>query len=206
MDGAGAVIVEGKPGEGGLLGAHLACTPGPGTALMAPDLGTPPSPPGERKPPELMFDGKEVFRHAVPGMVKASHAALAKAAIAIDSIDLLIPHQANLRIIDAVGKKLPLSPDKVVTNLQRYGNTSAASIPIAMCDALETGMIQPEATILMAAFGAGLTSAAAVMRWGNSVTAAAESAVELPACHQTAREIIQPALEFQQAYHATNPA
>jgi 3-oxoacyl-[acyl-carrier-protein] synthase-3 len=202
-DGAGAVVVELQPGDAGLISAELACDPRPGAALMATDLGTPPSPPGPRKPFNLQFDGREVFRHAVPGMVNASRAAMTKAGITVADIDLLVPHQANLRIIEAVGKKLPIADDKVATNLQHYGNTSAASIPIALCEAIEAGRVAPGATILLTAFGAGLTSAAAVLRWGERTTPLQESAAELPACAQTARALIEPARQFHAAYHAS---
>jgi 3-oxoacyl-[acyl-carrier-protein] synthase-3 len=204
-DGAGAVVLERADqsnGQTGLLGAYLACNPVPGEALMATDLGTPPSPPGPRKPFNLQFDGREVFRHAVPGMVNASLRALERAGLSVDDVDLLVPHQANLRIVEAVGKKLPFDAAKVVTNLQRYGNTSAASIPIALCEAIEEGRVDPGATLLIAAFGAGLTSAAAVIGWGQRVTPKAAAEAELPACNETARQLIDPALDFQRAWHA----
>lgn len=208
-DGAGAVVLERSASESapaGILGAYLACDPVPGDALMATDLGTPPSPPGPRKPFNLQFDGREVFKHAVPGMVKASQHALERAGLGIEDVDLLVPHQANLRIVEAVGKKLQFDAANVVTNLQRYGNTSAASIPIALCEALEGGRVSPGATVLMAAFGAGLTSAAAVIRWGERVQALGTTDADLQPCNLTAREIIDPALQFQRSWHADDQA
>lgn len=202
-DGAGAVVLEATDGTAGFLGAYLACDPVPGDSLMATDLGTPPSPPNPPKPFDLHFDGREVFRHAVPGMVSASHAALSSAGINIDAISLLVPHQANMRIVEAVGRKLPISADRVVTNMYHYGNTSAASIPIALCEAAETGRVDSGANLLLAAFGAGLTSAAAVIRWGERTVALGKTSAELPANHCSARELIQPALTFQENYHHT---
>jgi len=200
-DGAGAVVIEAKEGASHFAGAHLACDPRAGDALMATNLGTPPSPPEPPSPFNLQFDGREVFRHAVPGMVTASHKALTRANLEIEAIDLLVPHQANLRIVEAVGKKLPIEAAKVFTNLQRYGNTSAASIPIALCEAIEANRVAPGANILMAAFGAGLTSAAAVVRWGERIDPLSNAKAELPVCEKSARELIQPALEFQQSWH-----
>lgn len=207
-DGAGAVVLEaGKAGAAtGVVGAYLACDPEPGEALMAMDLGTPPSPPAPPKPFDLRFDGREVFRHAVPGMANASHQALDRAEVGIAEIDLLVPHQANLRIVEAVGKKLPIDKNKVFTNLQHYGNTSAASIPIALCEAVESGAVAAQSTILMAAFGAGLTSAAAVVNWGQRVLPADVSAADLVPCDQTARQLIDPALKFQRGYHDAHQA
>ncbi len=200
-DGAAAVVVEpGKTGQG-MLGAFLACDPVPGESLMVGDLGN--AAPHERQtgPYDLHFDGREVFRNAVPGMVKAGHTALQRAGLSLDDVDLLIPHQANLRIIEAVGKKLPMDSARVFTNLQHYGNTSAASIPLALCEALEKGRIKAGANLLFTAFGAGLTSAAAVLRWGERIEALGKSERHLPACDLTAMELLQPSLEFQRRWH-----
>jgi 3-oxoacyl-[acyl-carrier-protein] synthase-3 len=196
-DGAGAVVVE--AGSGGILAAHLACNPEPGQALMSPDFGAPRYPLGKRKHPTLWFDGREVFRHAVPGMIKASKLALAKTALELDDIDLVIPHQANLRIVEAIAKKLKLDDQRVFTNLQHYGNTSAASIPIALTEALEQGRINPGDHLLLPAFGAGLTSAAAVLKWGDRNEPIDQSATTLAPCTDTALQLIAPALAFQRA-------
>ncbi len=198
-DGAGAVVVEAGSDEGasGILAAHLACNPEPGEALMSPNFGAPRYPLGPRKHPTIMFDGREVFRHAVPGMIKASQIALQKAGLTIEDIDLVIPHQANLRIIDSIAKKLKLPPEKVFTNLQHYGNTSAASIPIALTEALEQGRVGPGTRLLLPAFGAGLTSAAVIVEWGERVEPLKRCLTELPECRETALELIRPALEFQ---------
>jgi len=204
-DGAAAVVVEPGTPEQGVLGAYLACDPEPGEALMVGDLGN--AAPHERRctPYELHFDGREVFRNAVPGMVKAGHTALQRAGLSLDDIDLLIPHQANLRIVEAVGKKLPMEPARVFTNLQHYGNTSAASIPLALCEALEQGRIGSAAKLLFTAFGAGLTSAAVVLGWGERTEALGKSERQLPACHLSAVELLQPSLDFQRRWHREHP-
>lgn len=200
-DGAGAVVVEAGPSGEGVLGAFLACDPVPGESLMVADLGNTPAHQRSSSPYDLNFDGREVFRHAVPGMVSASHRALARSGLSIADIDLLVPHQANLRIVEAVGKKLPIDPAKVFTNLQRYGNTSAASIPLALTEALEAGRVAPGDRLLFTAFGAGLTSAAVVVKWGERTEPLATSDRELPPCGQSAMELVAPALNFQRQWH-----
>lgn len=204
-DGAAAVVVEaGAPGQG-VIGAHLACDPEPGESLMVGDLGN--AAPHQRRstPYDLRFDGREVFRNAVPGMIRAGHAALQRAGLSLDDIDLLIPHQANLRIIEAVGKKFPIEADRVFTNLQKYGNTSSASIPLAMCEALEEGRIAAGAKLLCTAFGAGLTSAAVALSWGERTEALEHSERALPECGLSALELLQPSLDFQRRWHSEHP-
>jgi 3-oxoacyl-[acyl-carrier-protein] synthase-3 len=98
-------------------------------------------------------------------MEEAAHEALQANGLGIDDLDLLIPHQANRRIIDAIGRRLGLSEDRVFVNLQRYGNTSAASIPIALDEANRTGRIKDGNLVLFDAFGGGLTWASALVRW-----------------------------------------
>ena len=102
-------------------------------------------------------------------MGDASLRVLEKAGISLDEVDLLIPHQANIRIIDATARRLKLDARKVMINIQSYGNTSAATIPVALTEALEEGRIEPGAIVVIAAFGAGLSWGAAVIRWGDRV-------------------------------------
>lgn len=204
-DGAGAAVVEpGAAGEG-VLSAFLACDPDPGEALMVADLGNTPPQQRQQKPYDLCFDGREVFRNAVPGMVKAARQAMQRAGVSVDDISLLVPHQANLRIVEAVGRKMPVAADKVFTNLQRYGNTSAASIPLALTEALEAGRIAQGDLLLFTAFGAGLTSAALVLKWGDRTSALGQSERALDPCEFSARELLQPSLDFQRDWHASHP-
>jgi 3-oxoacyl-[acyl-carrier-protein] synthase-3 len=109
--------------------------------------------------------GREVFKAAVHTMSKACDQALAKAGVSADEIDLLIPHQANLRIIEATAKHAQVPMSKVMVNVERYGNTSAASIQLAITQALEEGRIVPGSLLLLVTFGAGFTWGAAVVRW-----------------------------------------
>lgn len=111
------------------------------------------------------MDGREVFKHAVVKMPKAIQEALDANGLAIDDIDIVIPHQANLRITQAVQKALGLPDEKIVSNIHKYGNTTAASIPIALHEALEDGRIKPGDLVCLTAFGSGFTWGSALIRW-----------------------------------------
>ena len=114
----------------------------------------------------LKMDGKAVFRFAVQAMADGTRDVVAKAGLNLADIDLVIPHQANMRIIQSsVVKQLKIPEQKVFINLERYGNTSAASIPIALCEAIQAGRVRPGQTLVLAGFGAGLTWAAATIHW-----------------------------------------
>jgi 3-oxoacyl-[acyl-carrier-protein] synthase-3 len=112
------------------------------------------------------MNGREVFRFAARVMDKAARQAVADAGLTLNDIELFIPHQANLRIIQAAARALEIPMDKFFINLDRYGNTSAASIPVALCEAEEAGRIQPGDHVVLVGFGAGLTWAGAVVQWG----------------------------------------
>ena len=166
-DGAGAVIVEaGREGEG-ILSVHMRSDGGLADLIMLPAGGS-------RLPitAQLLADrenkihmrGNETFKLAVKAMGSALEIAIRDAGVTQEDIDLLIPHQANIRIIQALGKRLEVSEDKVYVNLDRYGNTSAATIPIAIDEALRAGRIGPGSCVAMAAFGSGATWGAAVVR------------------------------------------
>jgi len=111
------------------------------------------------------MQGREVFKHAVNAMRKASTDGIAAAGLTIQDIDLIIPHQANLRIIDAIVERLDFSRENVFINLDKYGNTSAAAVAIALDEAHRQGRIKPGDKVLLVAFGAGLTWASAVIEW-----------------------------------------
>lgn len=112
----------------------------------------------------IRMAGNETFKHAVTRMVEVSHEALSRNGLTIDDVDLFVPHQANMRIITAVGKRLGVPEEKVFINLERYGNTSAASIPIALAEAREQGRLSKGDLVLMVAFGGGLTWGSALVR------------------------------------------
>ncbi len=155
-DGAGAVVLEAADGPGALLGWDLA-SDGAARSLLYADVGG-----------YLKMDGREVFRRAVRVMVESGEASMAQAGVTIDDIAVVVPHQANIRIIEAAATRLGVSMDKVAVVLQRTGNTSSASIPLALVDAVEQGRVRDGDLLLLVGFGAGMTSASAVIRWGRA--------------------------------------
>jgi len=191
-DGAGAALLEPGVGGAGVLAADLGCEPEAGEALMIANFGTVMDLSSwDGGPFDQRFDGQEIFRRAVRGMHECSMSALKRAGLEINDCSMLIPHQANLRIVESLGKRLRFDADRVFTNLQRYGNTSAATVPIALTESLEEGLIKPGDNLLMTAFGAGLTRAAAVLRWGERTTPVASATAELPPCEKSALDLIQ---------------
>jgi 3-oxoacyl-[acyl-carrier-protein] synthase-3 len=113
----------------------------------------------------MKMNGNEVFKIAVRGMETIVRRAIDLAGCSVEDIDLFIPHQANLRMIDATSKRLGLTPDRVMVTIDRFGNTSSSSIPIALDEAVRTRRLKPGQQVGMVAFGAGLTWGAAVVRW-----------------------------------------
>lgn len=114
----------------------------------------------------LKMQGREVFKAAVRAMADACDEAIQRAGVTADEIDLLVPHQANIRIIESTAKHAGMPMDRVMVNVDRYGNTSSASIPIALDEAIQQGRIGPDSLVLLVAFGAGFTWASSVIRWG----------------------------------------
>ncbi len=168
-DGAGAVVVQAHETPGGILATVLGADGSGGEHLCVPAGGSklPTSPETvAQRLHYIKMNGREVYRFATRVMGKAAKQACEKAGVSLEEVDLLIPHQANIRIIESASNYLKLDQDKVFTNLDRYGNTSAASIPIALCEALENGRVQNKDKLVMVGFGAGLTWAAAVIEWG----------------------------------------
>jgi 3-oxoacyl-[acyl-carrier-protein] synthase-3 len=190
-DGAGAVVLEASEEPAGLLAFELGSDGTAGDLLCVPASGTEGNPMRTMLPTFLM-EGPEVFRRAVTAMGDASARVVARAGLKLDDVDLLIPHQANVRIIDATARRLSLDPAKVFVNIASYGNTSAATIPIALTEALEEGRIDPGSNIVFAAFGGGFTWAAAVYRWGSRVIPLGTSDAELVPSTATALELLAP--------------
>ena len=170
-DGAGAVILQRTETETGLRSCILGSDGSGVNSLMIPGGGSRNPVTIESLPSRQQFikmKGPEVYRFAVQVMVQATQQALASAHLTVDDIDLFIPHQANIRIIQSATKSLKLPPEKVFTNVQKYGNTSAGSIPIALCEAIELGRIRHGSNLVFVGFGAGLSWGAAVVNWGVS--------------------------------------
>ncbi len=159
-DGAGAVLLEAEEGKGkGILSSHLYAD-GNLKDLLYTDGG--PSTTGESG--HIVMHGREVFKYAVKFMAQAVEDALNENKMSAAEIDWLVPHQANIRIIEATAKKLGLSMEKVVVTVEKHGNTSAASIPLAFDEAMSSGRIQKGQTVLFEAMGGGLTWASALAR------------------------------------------
>ena len=137
------------------------------------------------------FEGQEIFKRAVIGMGKACENVLNKEGLPREQIDLVIPHQANLRIIDSLAKRMNAGEEKVYINIHRYGNISAATAPLALVEAVEEGRIKPGSNLLMPAFGAGLSWSAHLIRWGKRTEPLGSSDVEIPPCDKTALELVK---------------
>ncbi|NUQ39107.1 MAG: ketoacyl-ACP synthase III [Caldilineales bacterium] len=167
-DGAGAVVVSRSDTPGGLQSMVLGSDGADWDALIVPGIGSAQSITHEgldRKDHKLKMDGKRVFKFATRAMTDAVVQMVSNAGLSMADIDWLLPHQANDRIIDLALRRLGFPREKTVINLDRYGNTSAASVPLALCEALDDGRIQPGDTLCMIAFGAGLTYAGCVWEW-----------------------------------------
>ncbi|MBM3845565.1 MAG: ketoacyl-ACP synthase III [Verrucomicrobia bacterium] len=167
-DGAGAAILQNRPDSHGLLTACMGADGGKSELLYMPGGGSMCPASGQSVAAGLHFlrmDGKETFKNAVTAMQTAAREALRRCELDITQIKCVIPHQANRRIIEAVGERLGVRQDQVFVNLDKYGNTSAASVAIAFDEAVRTGVIQRGDLVLMVVFGAGLTWAAAVIEW-----------------------------------------
>lgn len=196
-DGAGAVVLEPTDEDVGVLASDLGMDGSVGHILEVPVDGTQ----GDRGPLDprmcgIGMEGQEVFRRAVTKMGESSALSIERAGITLEDVDLLIPHQANVRIIDATARRLGLNEAKVYVNIHSYGNTSAATIPVALTEALEEGRISPGDNVVFAAFGGGLTWASAVHRWGERVDPLDESDADLPPPDRDTMELLQPNFNF----------
>lgn len=166
-DGAGAAIIS-KSESPGILSLHLGANGDDWELLHMPAGGsrTPPSEESVRNRLHyIKMKGNDIFKEAVKAMESAAIEAIRKANITPDEIDLFIPHQANLRIMEAVRRRLDIPPEKVFVNVDKYGNTSSASVPIALDEAVRSGKIQKGNLVLFSVFCAGFTWASGVVRW-----------------------------------------
>ncbi len=158
-DGSGAVVLEAVEGPGQLLAWDLDADGSLGRLLWAEVGGF------------IHMEGKEVFRRAVRIMVDSATKSMNHAGITADDISLVVPHQANVRIIQAACDRLGIEPERSVMVLDRTGNTSSASVPLALADALDTGRVKEGDLLLLVGFGGGMTAASAVLRWGGGAPA-----------------------------------
>lgn len=196
-DGAGAVVLEATEEGGGILATSIGNDAEAAKFLKMPGFGTDMDRFQEGAGVlTIVMSGQDIFKRAVAGMSKVSKEVLEISGLTTQNIDLIIPHQANLRIIDAVIKRLAADPDKTFINIHKYGNTSAASIPIALTEAIEQGRIKPGNHLLLTAFGAGLSVAAVALRWGDRVVPISISNEDLPPCETTLKEMIAPSIAY----------
>jgi 3-oxoacyl-[acyl-carrier-protein] synthase-3 len=171
-DGAAAMVLSASPADGpGLLAWDLGCD-GSAAGLLEIPAG------GSRRPATaetvakrehyLKMNGQEVFRRAVRIVVESATNALERGGVGIDDVTWFAPHQANVRIIDAAGNRLGIPAERTLVNIDRYGNTSAASIPLVLAEAADDGRLQPGDLVLLSGFGAGLTWGSALLQWGRA--------------------------------------
>lgn len=195
-DGAAAVVLTATDREEGLLAEKLGCFGEAREILRVHGMG------GRYANRGVLygvtrwqFEGQEIFKRAVQGMGEACESALKKIGASPDDVGLVVPHQANLRIIEAVAKRTHIPMERVFVNVHRYGNMSSATVPVALCEAIEEGRVKPGSLLLMPGFGGGLTYAAHAVRWGDRVKPLRESGVELPPNDRTALDLLRDVRE-----------
>ena len=165
-DGVGAVVLEAVP-ERGFLGFELGADGGGGENLWLPGSGSRVFDESER---HVKMNGREVYKFATRILVQSAQDVLERCGVTIGDVDVYVPHQANIRIIDHATKKLGVPSERVVINVDRYGNTSSGSIPLALADAAQDGRLGPGKLVLMTGMGAGLTWGSALIRWTKEMS------------------------------------
>lgn len=206
-DGAGAAVFEATETGAGVLSVDIGADGSKGHTMVVQAMGTR-GDPYHPKPPEetrLHFEGQAVFKIAVQGIAGSAARALERAGMGADDVDLVIPHQANARIIDSATRKLGIGPERVFVNIQDLGNTAAASIPMAISDAMDAGRINPGDLVVLTAFGGGVTWGSIVMRWGERVEAVGVHEGELPPTDATVWDLLESNLEFYAPLHEDQP-
>jgi len=190
-DGAAAVVLQASDEPGGVIGTVLGCDAEARQTLRVRGMGCS-YVQGDLHYGDTLwdFDGQAIFKRAVHGMSEACARVMREAGVSADDIDLVVPHQANLRIIEAVAKYAGVPMERVMLTVQRYGNMSAATVPVALADALAEGRVKPGGLLLMPGFGGGLTFGALLVRWGQRVTPLRQSDAALPQVSQSALEMV----------------
>jgi 3-oxoacyl-[acyl-carrier-protein] synthase-3 len=203
-DGAGAAVIEASEHGDGMLGADLGADGVAGSTMVFESLGTrrPLLTPREPATSALHFEGQAVFKIAVRGIAESVERALAHAGVEADEVALVVPHQANERIVTSATKRLGIDPSRVVMNIATHGNTSAASVPMALCDAMGDGRVRPGDIVVMTAFGGGVTWASSVYRWGDRVEPIGTSDAALPEPEVTVFDVLEPNRRFFGPLHA----
>jgi 3-oxoacyl-[acyl-carrier-protein] synthase-3 len=190
-DGAAAVVLEASAREEGVLAEKLGCYGEAREILRVQGMGGTYANRGVLYGvTRWQFEGQEIFKRAVAGMSGACEDTLQRRGFSAPDVDLVVPHQANLRIIEAVARRTRVPMERVYVNIQRYGNMSSATVPVALCEALEEGRVRAGALLLMPGFGGGLSYCAHLVRWGERTTALAQSEVQLPPNSSSALELL----------------
>ena len=190
-DGAAAVVLQPTESEEGMVGSVLGCDAEARASLRVRGFGCTYSGRNVSFGDTIWdFDGQVIFKRAVHAMAASSVRVLQECGMSADDVDLVVPHQANLRIIESVAKYAGVPMEKVMVTVQKYGNMSAATVPVALVEALEEGRITPGSRILIPAFGGGLTYCALLVRWGERVVPLGVSERELPPSEYSALELV----------------
>lgn len=199
-DGAAAMFLEEEENESGVIAESLGCYGDARDILVIAGWGCKYATDSRRiVDVEWQFHGQDIFKQAVQGMSHASQDVLEKTGITSEQIAWIIPHQANLRIINTLAKRMKVPQEKVYINIERYGNMSAATALIALVEALEEDKVQPDNLIMMPAFGGGLTWSSHLIRWGQRTTPLGDTDVEVPASEKSGLDLVLELREKQKA-------
>lgn len=197
-DGAAAVVLQASDTEAGLIGSVLGCDVEARGSLRVRGVGCGYAGRDITFGDTIWdFDGPVIFKRAVRAMSDASAKVMQQNGVTADDVDLVVPHQANLRIIESVARHAGIPMDKVMLTVEKYGNMSAATVPVALVEALETGRVKPGSLLLMPAFGGGLTWCSMLVRWGSRVTPLGTSDRALPPLGKTALELVNEIRDVQ---------
>jgi 3-oxoacyl-[acyl-carrier-protein] synthase-3 len=190
-DGAAAVVLQATDREEGLMASVLGCDAEARQTLRVRGFGCGYAGLGITLGDTFWdFDGPQIFKRAVQAMARASSQVLERAGVDADEVGLVVPHQANLRIIESVAKYAGIPMERVMLTVEKYGNMSAATVPVALVEALQEGRVRPGSWLLMPAFGGGLTYCSLLVRWGDRTTPLGHCDRELPDCTESALAMV----------------
>lgn len=190
-DGSAAVVLQPSDTEQGVIGSVLGCDAEARHTLRVRGIGCAYADGSVMFGDTIWdFDGQAIFKRAVTAMADASRRVLESRGLRASEVDLVVPHQANLRIIEAVAKYAGVPMERVMVTVHKYGNMSAATVPVSLVEAVETGRITPGSLLLLPAFGGGLTYCSLLVRWGDRVTSLGTSDAALPPCNKTALQMV----------------
>ncbi len=206
-DGAGAAVFEPSEDGAGVMAVDLGADGGKGGTMLIRCMGSmgEPSPTNDPEVHRLHFEGQAVFKIAVQGISASASRVLDRAGLTADDVDLVVPHQANARIIDSATRRLGIDQSRVFVNIGNLGNTAAASIPMAISDALDSGRVSPGDTVVLTAFGGGVTWGSIALTWGDRTEPVGVHEGELPPTDMTCFDLLQDNLDFFAPLHADDP-